>query len=152
EVTLRQVGVTGAVRTIIVRLIGDLAAGADIRALLTGATDIGCHLVAVLSRAEGAGLSGLVEWSGQLDGLGTAREPAADLRVDGCLDDDAGACGADLPGVDEATVECVVHRGVEVCVGEDDVRVLSAQLEGDALDGLRRLLGDELSGHQATGE
>src|SRR5699024_6651129 len=71
EVALRQVGVTGAVRTIIVRLIGDLAAGADIRALLTGAIDIGCHLVAVLSRDEGAGLSGLVEWSAQLDGLGT---------------------------------------------------------------------------------
>lgn len=80
EVALRQVGVTSAVRAIIVRLIGDLATRADIRTLLTGAIDVGCHLVAVFSRDKGAGLSGLVERSAQLDGLKMWMRPIIGLQ------------------------------------------------------------------------
>ena len=72
--------------------------------------------------------------------------------MQGLFDNDAGARGADLSGVEEGAVEGVVHGDVEVSVSEDHVRVLTAEFECSALDGLGRILGDNFARGQSTGE
>ena len=66
--------------------------------------------------------------------------------MQGLFHDDAGACGADLAGVEEGAIECVVYGNIEVGISEDDVRVLATELERGALDGLSCILGDDLAG------
>ena len=66
--------------------------------------------------------------------------------MQGLFYNDAGACGADLAGVEEGAIEGVVHGDVEVGIGKDDVRVLATELERGALDGLSCILGDDLAG------
>ncbi len=51
-----------------------------------------------------------------------------------------------------AAVKRVVACGVAVCVREDDVRVLPAELEGHLLHGARRGRHDPPAGEQPAGE
>jgi len=47
--------------------------------------------------------------------------------VQGFLNHDARACGTHLAGVHKRTVQGVIHRSIEIRVGENDVGVLAAQ-------------------------
>ena len=128
------------------------AAGEDLGSLFVGLVHVGGDLLAVLGGDERAGLCLVIGRAADLDLIGALHQGVDELIVQGLFHDDAGACGADLAGVEEGAIEGVVHGNVEVGIGEDDVRVLAAELERSALDGLRRILGDDLAGDQATGK
>ena len=72
--------------------------------------------------------------------------------MDRLLDDQPGAGGADLAGVQEDRGQREVERGLAVGVGEDDVGVLAAELEGDLLHRAGGGGHDPLAGVQAAGE
>ena len=75
-----------------------------------------------------------------------------ELVVDRLLDDQPRAGGADLAGVQEDRGERHVERGLAVGVGEDDVGVLAAELEGDLLHRAGRGGHDPLAGAEPAGE
>ncbi|MNS58500.1 hypothetical protein D3C72_914220 [compost metagenome] len=79
-------------------------------------------------------------------------QPADKCIIDAVLDHQARAGGADLAGVEERGVERVVHRGIQVGIGKDDVRVLAAQLQADALEVAGGGLHDAFAGIGAAGE
>ncbi len=72
--------------------------------------------------------------------------------VDAVLDDQPAAGRADLAAVQERRGQRVVDRGLEVGVGEHDVRALAAELERDPLhvDGSRG--HDRLPARETSGE
>ena len=72
--------------------------------------------------------------------------------VDRVLDDRAAAGRADLAGVGEGRGQGVVHRRLEVGVGEHDVRALAAHLEGDLLEVDRGAAQERATGLQPAGQ
>ena len=72
--------------------------------------------------------------------IGSARgdQLVDELVVDRLLDQQPGAGRADLAGVQEHRGQGEVEGRLEVGVGEDDVGVLAAELEGDLLHGRAR--------------
>ena len=150
--TSAQVGGAGAVLAVGVFAGGGAATGEDLGTLLARLVHVGGDLLAVLGGDERAGLRLLIGRAADLDLIGALYQGVDEFIVQGLFHDDAGSCGADLAGVEEGAIEGVVHGDVEVGIGEDDVRVLATELERGALDGLSRILGDDLAGDQAAGE
>ena len=81
-----------------------------------------------------------------------ARQFGDEAVVDAVLDDQPAAGRADLAAVQERGGERVVDRGVEVGVGEHDVRVLAAELERDPLHVDGRRGHDRLPARETAGE
>ena len=79
-------------------------------------------------------------------------EPVDEHVVDRLLDVDALDRHADLARVDEAAVGARVDRAVHVGVGEDDRRVLAAELQRNGREGVRRPLHHDLAGPVRAGE
>ena len=75
-----------------------------------------------------------------------------ELLVDRPLHEDAAARRADLALVDEDAEQRAVDRGLEVGVGEEDVRRLAAELERDLLQRVGRAPHDDLADLGAAGE
>ena len=76
-----------------------------------------------------------------------------ELVVDLLLDEEPAAGAAALALVEEQAEVGALDGGVEVGVGEDDVRALAAQLQADALQvALGRGLHDDLAGRVLAGE
>ena len=86
----------------------------------------------------------VVERAAEADQLGAADQLVDELVVDRLLDDQPRAGGADLAGVQEDRGEREVEGRLAVGVGEHDVGVLAAELEGDLLHGRRRRRHDPL--------
>ena len=101
---------------------------------------------------EGTGLGVLIERSAEADLLGTLHEAADEFLGDGILDDESGAGRTHLTGVDEGAVESIIQSRIEVGIGEDDVRVLAAELKGDLLDRVGGVAEQQTTGDEATGE
>ena len=87
----------------------------------------------MLGGDERTGLGPFVEAVAEADRVGPSGDLVDDPIVDGLLDEEPAAGGADLARVEERAGDDVVDRGVEVGVGEDDVGALAAELEGDLL-------------------
>ena len=106
----------------------------------------------MVGRDQGAGLGRLVGPVAQPDPVGPPRQLLDEAVVDAVLDDQPAAGRTDLAAVQERGGQRVVDRGLEVGVGEHDVRALAAELERDALhvDGSRG--HDRLSAGEASGE
>ena len=68
----------------------------------------------------------------------TAASAVADVVVDVVVDVEALERGAGLAGVDERAPEQVLGDRLRVGVREHDAGVVAAELEGEALDGVRR--------------
>ncbi len=128
------------------------AATAQACTLVEAFPDVGGHLVAVGRRNEGARFGVLVKRSAETDLAGASDQLVDEPLGDGFLDEEPGTGGAHLTGMDEGGIERVVEGGVEIGVGEDDVRVLATQLQRHLLDGARRRRGDPLAGLQAARE
>ena len=118
-----------------VRIVGCRATAPQHRALGDAGGDVRRHLLAVRRADEWPGLGLGVVGAAEPDRRGPLHQPVHELVVDALLDQQARACRADLAGVQEHRREREVESDLEVGVGEDDVGVLAAQLEGDLLDG-----------------
>ena len=103
-------------------------------------------------RDQRTGLSVVIERSAEADLLGTLDEAVDEFLGDGLLDDESGTSRAHLTGVDESGVERIVQGRLEVGIGEDDVGVLAAELEGDLLDRVRGVAGQQTTGDESAGE
>ena len=103
-------------------------------------------------RDERSGLGIRVERAAQADALRAVDHRVDELVVQAVLDDEPRAGRTDLARVEEHRRERVVDRGLEVRVGEDDVRVLAAEFQRDALDRAGGGGHDVASGDQAAGE
>ena len=114
--------------------------------------DVRRHLVAVRGADQRAGLGLRVVRPAQPDGAGPVDQRVDEVVVDLVLHQQPGAGRADLAGVEEDGGQRVVERDLEVGVGEDDVGVLAAQLEGDLLHGGRGRGHDAPAGLQPAGE
>ena len=79
-------------------------------------------------------------------------EQLGEAVVGAALDEDAGACAAVLAGVVEDGVGGGSCGLLQVGVGEDDVRGLAAELEGDALDRRGSAFHDAAADLGAAGE
>ena len=115
--------------------------------------DVRLDLVAVRGADQRAGLGLLVERAAEPDPLGAARR--ARRRSASWIDSSTtqpGAGRADLAGVQEDRGEREVERDLEVGVGEDDVGVLAAELEGDLLHGAGGRGHQPPAGREAAGE
>ncbi len=152
EDTRAEIAVPCAVRPGGIGGGGGAPTGEDLRPLLAGLVHVGRDLLPLCLRDERTRLGHIIAGSAEFDALGTCDDRGDELIVQRFLDDDAGTCRADLAGVEERAVERVIDSNLEVGIGEDDVRVLAAEFQGRALDGLRRIAGDDLAGGQATGE
>ena len=115
------------------RVVGAGAAAAQHGALGEPAGDVRLDLVAVRRAGERTGLGLVVERAAEPDPLRPLDERVDEVVVDRLLDEQPGAGRADLAGVQEDRGQRVVEGDLEVGVGEDDVGVLAAQLEGDLL-------------------
>ncbi|MCO5557596.1 hypothetical protein L7F22_011162 [Adiantum nelumboides] len=127
EVAVRQVGVVRAG-----------AAAADRGALGTSGRDEVLDLGQVRGGDQRADLDAVGETVAEPDQLRAAHHLVDDGVGDRVLDDQPRAGRADLAGVQEHREHHVVDGELEVGVGEDDVRVLPAQLDGGALHRLGR--------------
>jgi len=72
--------------------------------------------------------------------------------VDGLVDQDSIGGRADLAGVREDPGRDPLSCSLEIRVGEDDRRVLSAEFEGDGRDRFGGRFHDVLAGRHAPGE
>ena len=133
-------------------VVGTATAAPQHGALGDARGDVRLDLVAVGGAGERPGLGLLVERPAEPDRPGPLDELVDERVVDRLLDQQPGAGGADLPRVQEDRGERVVEGDVEVGVGEDDVGVLAAELEGDLLHGGRGGGHDRAAGLQAAGE
>src|ERR1700720_317014 len=113
-----------------------LAAVGDPRALAPADVDVTQHALALLGRHQRAEARLGVERIARDQAAGALHQALDQLVVDLLLDEQARAGGAYLTLAVKDAVVGALHRSVEIGVGEDDVRRLAAQLEGDALDGV----------------
>ena len=109
-------------------------------------------LVPVVGADERAGLRRVVDADPQPDPVGAPADLGDEAVVDRVLDDRPAAGRADLAGVDEGRGQRVVDGRLEVGVGEDDVRALAAELEGDPLDVDRRAAEQRPAGVEPAGQ
>ena len=93
-----------------------------------------------------------VERVAELAGLDLRGELLDELVVDRLLNEQPAARAAALALVQEQAEQGAVDGRVEIGVGEDDVRALAAQLEGDPLERVGRDLHDDLAGASLAGE
>ena len=101
---------------------------------------------------SGPGLGLRVVRAAEADRARPLDQPVDEVVVDALLHQQPRAGRADLAGVQEDGGEGEVEGHLEVGVGEDDVGVLAAQLEGDLLDRGRGGGHHPPAGHQAAGE
>src|SRR5439155_9216703 len=90
--------------------------------------------------------------SAQLDALGVFRHGFNEFRIDFLFHEDAAARGADFALIDEYAEERAVDGSFPVCALKENVWRLAAELEGDALEGVRRALDNDLANCGAAGE
>ena len=114
--------------------------------------DVSFHLVAVRGADERAHLDSGAEAVAELDAGDLLDHRLDELLVNGSLDEQARACGAHLALVGEGGEQRAVHRGLEVGVGEHDVRILAAQLKRDFLEVAGGRDRDLAAGQRAAGE
>lgn len=134
-------------------LVGDLvAAQDDVGAELARVLDLGEGLVDTAGRGDGAhgGALGGAVADDQL--AGALLEHLRDLVVHAGLDVDAVGGHAGLAGVAPLEGHELVDGLVEVGVVEDDEGAVTAQLEGDLLQSLGAVGGDQLADAGGTGE
>ena len=129
-----------------------LAADEDLCSLGDPRLDVRRDLVEVLLGDQRTCLGLLVEGTTQSDVTRPLDELGDELLGDGLLDHQPRTGRADLAGVEEHRGHRHVEGGRAVGVGEDDVGVLAAQLEGDLLHGAGRRGHDALAGAEPTGE
>ena len=94
----------------------------------------------------------VVEAVPEPDPLGPLADRGHELVVDARLDDRPAARRADLARVDERRGQRVIDGGLEIGVGEHDVRALAAELERDALHVHRGAAHQRAPGLDATGQ
>ena len=135
-----------------VRVVGAGATTPEYGALGDAGGDVRLDLVAVRGAGQRPGLGLLVERAAEADPSGAVHDRVDELVVDRLLDDEPGAGRADLAGVQEHGGEREVERDLEIGVGEDDVGVLAAELQGDLLHGAGGGGHDPAAGLQAAGE
>src|SRR5262249_20775786 len=82
----------------------------------------------------------------ETDALDLLTERSDELAVDALLHEQARTRRAHFALIGEGPEERAVHRGVEIRVLEDDVRILATELDRHALDRFGRALDDESSG------
>ena len=134
------------------RVLRCRTAAAEHGALGDPGGDVRRHLVAVRGADQRPGLRLRVVRSAQPDGAGPVDQRIDEVVVDLVLHEQAGAGRADLAGVEEHRGQRIVERDLEIGVGEDDVGVLAAQLEGDLLHGGGGRRHDAPAGLHAAGE
>ena len=134
------------------RVVGPRAAAAEHGALGDPAGDVRLDLLAVGGAGERAGLGLLVERAAEPDPAGAVDQPVDELVVDVLVHDQPRAGGADLAGVQEHRGQGEVEGHLEVGVGEHQVGVLAAELEGHLLHRARRGGHQPPAGLQAAGE
>ena len=118
-------------------MLARLATEHDLGALLAGALDERVHALPVRLRDERAHLRLRVQRVADLQLTRLGAEGAHELVVERLLDEDARAGLAALAGGVVDRPRRARDRRFEVGVGEDDVRALAAELQGDALDRVR---------------
>ena len=101
---------------------------------------------------ERAGLGLVVERPAEPDLLRPGDHLVDEVVLDRVLHDEPGASRADLAGVQEHGGQRVVEGHLDIGVGEDDVGVLAAELEGDLLDGLGGVRHQSATGLDASRE
>ena len=92
------------------------------------------------------------EAAAEPDQVGSAGHLGNEGVVDRVLDDRPAAGRADLAGMQEGSGQGVIDNGLEIGVGEDDVRTLAAELQGDLLHVAGRRPHDRAPGYPAAGE
>ena len=110
-----------------------LAAALKLRAFLLAGLDViqnAFHLAPGNLRAH---LGGLVERIANLQLLGARDQLANEAVVDIFMHQQAGGRAADLAFVGEDAPEGRLERGIDIAVGEDDVRRLAAQFQAEPL-------------------
>ena len=112
-------------------MLGNAAAGDDGRALGLGLLVVGQNLVAMLLADQRAQW-----WRGLPDGRArSAFGPCLQARDEGVedrpLDIDALGAQADLAAIGEDRAHGPLDRLVEIAIGEDERRILAAELERD---------------------
>jgi hypothetical protein len=128
------------------------AAGDEPRTLGLARFDVPLHTLAVVGGDQGARLGGLVRSAAEPDAVGPASKLVDEPVVDAVLDDEPATRRADLAGVQERRRKRVVNDRLEVGVGEDDVRALAAEFEGDPLHVDRGRRHDRLAAGEAARE
>src|SRR5262249_25413481 len=131
---------------------GALAARDEPRALARARLDVARHVVPLLLRDEGAEARLGVERVARRHLAGALDDLLHERVVDRLLNQQARARGAQLALPVEDPVARALRGGVQVGVGEDDVRRLAAELHRDALDGPRRGAEDRLARLGLAGE
>src|SRR4029079_8717943 len=111
--------------------VARLAARDDLRSLCGAALDEAVHAVAGRGRDERAHLRLRIERVADADLLRVAGEARDDVVVDRWLDEHARARLAALARRVVDRPDRARDRVVEVGVGEDEVRALAAELEGE---------------------
>ena len=127
--------------------LADPAPGPDLGAALDRVADVGVDQLELGREDDRADVDGAEIAGGTLTERRDAlREPVDELVVDGFLDVDPLDRDADLAAVVEAVADRRVHRPLDVGIGEDDHRVLAAELEADRRQRLGRLRHHLLAG------
>ena len=101
---------------------------------------------------QGAHLGLLVERVADADVLRALHDPCGELVGNVGVHQQPGAGVAALALVEVGAEDDLLQRGVEVGVGEDDLRVLAAQLEADLLEILGGCQGDHPADSGGAGE
>ena len=126
---------------------GPLAAGDDRRAVLDRVLDVGLDQLDLRREDDRADVDAPRSAGRSLpQSLDLGAEPLDELVMHGVLDVDALDRDADLPGVVEAVGGGGVGGALEVGVGEDDHRVLAAELQRDRGERVGSLLHHRLAG------
>src|SRR5690606_6448744 len=123
---------------------GAAAAGQERRALGPAELDVAEDPLQLLGRDQRPDPRLRVERVAGLEASGTLDDLRDELVVDRLVDQEPRAGRARLARVVEDPAERAPGRGLEVRVGEDDVRRLAAQLERDRLHRFGRLAHDLL--------
>ena len=131
---------------------GNLAAHAHASALLTRPINVCRDIIQMLLRNQRTGLGLLIERTTELDVSGALDQIVDKLLGDGLLHNQASARRADLTGVQERSIEGIVQSSFVVSVGEDDVRVLAAELKCNLLHGLGCFTSNNLASDKTASE
>ena len=101
---------------------------------------------------QGTHLCVAIQRRSQLDLLRLLGHGVHKILIDGFLYQDAATSGADFTLIDEHAEKGSVDGGFKICVGEENIRRLAAEFEGNALHGICGLLHDNLSDRSTAGE
>src|SRR5690606_9297171 len=124
----------------------------QLRALVLADLDIGRHAIELCRGDDRAHQGAVGQRIANREALRGVDQVLHEAIVVVGGDEDAGAGGAGLAAVAEPGRDGGAGGGLQIGVGEDDVRALAAQLQRDLLDGVGSRLQDAGAGGRLAGE